>query len=351
MAQSKRIEQLTFPRFISAFIIMVAHTKPSWFVDDAWFNPLFHGFFAVTFFFVLSGFVLGLSYSDKFEENKTEDLKKYFILRVARIYPIYALAILATMAVDYLYFEKTYSIGTVLLNLSLLQAWFRSDYISFPAWSLSCEAFFYIIFPFVMILIRKWSYISVIKNMLYVWVFSLAAITLLVVAIFPGDLFWHLHPVVNAPSFLLGVGASVIYRKLSQSEKFKFYSGVALAVTVAVVGGQFLSKPSYAIEMAQVPSFMLFLIFLALMAESHFLVKLFKSKFLVLLGKSSYALYLFHTLTYQIWSRELEKVFTGQSRLLYIAAMVFMISVSVVLYKFYEKPMYRLITTVSKVRK
>jgi peptidoglycan/LPS O-acetylase OafA/YrhL len=81
MAQSNRIEQLTFPRFISAFIIMVAHTKPSWFVDDAWFNPLFHGFFAVTFFFVLSGFVLGLSYHDKFEDDKAGDLKKYFIIK------------------------------------------------------------------------------------------------------------------------------------------------------------------------------------------------------------------------------------------------------------------------------
>lgn len=351
MTQSKRIEQLTFPRFVSAFIIMVAHTKPSWFVDDAWFNPLFHGFFAVTFFFVLSGFVLGLSYHDKFKENKTEDIKKYFILRVARIYPIYALAILASMAGDYLYLNKTYGFGTVLLNLSLLQAWFRSDYISFPAWSLSCEAFFYVIFPFVMIFIRKLSYISVVKNTLYVWIFSLAVITFLVVVLFPGDLFWHLHPLVNAPSFLLGVGTSVIYRKLSQSETLKFYSGVALAVIVAVVVGQLLSKPSYAIEMAQVPSFMLFLLFLALMADSHFLVKLFKNKFLVLLGKASYALYLFHTLTYEVWSREVEKVFTGQSRLLYVAAMMFMITVSILLYKFYEKPMYRLITTVSNVRK
>lgn len=351
MAQSKRIEQLTFPRFISAFIIMVAHTKPSWFVDDSWFNPLFHGFFAVTFFFVLSGFVLGLSYNDKFEENKTEDLKKYLILRVARIYPIYALAILASMAVNYHYYDKSYSIGTVFLNLSLLQAWFRSEYISFPAWSLSCEAFFYIIFPFVMIYVRRLSYINVVKKSLYVWVFSLAAITLLVVAVFPGDLFWHTHPLVNVPSFLLGVGTSVIYRKLSQSEKFKFYSGVAFAVVVAAVGGQLLSKPSYAIEMAQVPSFMLFLLFLALMSESHLLVKVFKSKFLVLLGKASYALYLFHTLTYDIWSRELEKVFTGQSRLLYVVAMIFMITVSVVLYQFYEKPMYKLITKISKVRK
>lgn len=351
MAQSKRIEQLTFPRFVSAFIIMVAHTKPSWFVDDAWFNPLFHGFFAVTFFFVLSGFVLGISYHDKFEEDKPEDLKKYFILRVARIYPIYALAILATMAGDYLYLNKTYSLGTVLLNLSLMQAWFRSEYISFPAWSLSCEAFFYIIFPFVMIYVRRLAYISIIRKTMYVWVFSLAAITLLTVVLFPGDLFWHTHPLVNAPSFLLGVGTSVIYRKLAQSNKVKFYSGVAFAVVVAAVGGQFLSKPSYAIEMAQVPGFMLFLLFLALMADSHLLVRTFKNKFLVLLGKASYALYLFHTLTYEIWERELEKVFTGQSRLLYVVAMVFMVTVSVVLYKFYEKPMYRLITTVSKVRK
>ncbi|MFT6479960.1 MAG: peptidoglycan/LPS O-acetylase OafA/YrhL [Spirosomataceae bacterium] len=330
---------------------MVAHTKPSWFVDDAWFNPLFHGFFAVTFFFVLSGFVLGLSYHDKFEDDKAGDLKKYFILRIARIYPIYALAILASMAGDYLYLDKTYSLGTILLNLSLLQAWFRSDYISFPAWSLSCEAFFYIIFPVVMIYVRRLSYISVVKKMMYVWILSLAAITLLVVVLFPGDLFWHLHPLVNAPSFLLGVGTSVVYRKLSQSDKLKFYSGVAFAAVVAVVGGQLLSKPSYAIEMAQVPGFMLFLLFLALMSERHILVKFFKNKFLVLLGKASYALYLFHTLTYEIWSRELEKVYTGQSRLLYVVAAIFMITVSVILYKFYEKPMYRLIVKVSKVRK
>jgi peptidoglycan/LPS O-acetylase OafA/YrhL len=156
-------------------------------------------------------------------------------------------------------------------------------------------------------------------------------------------------PLVNAPSFLLGVGTSVVYRKLSQSDKLKFCSGVAFVVAVA--GGQLLSKPSYAIEMAQVPGFMFFLLFLALMSEGHLLVKLFKNKFLVLLGKASYALYLFHTLTYEIWSWELEKVYTGQSRLLYVVAAIFMITVSVILYKFYEKPMYRLIVKVSKVRK
>ena len=139
----QRLEQLTFTRFISAFIILISHFKPIKIVNDEWFVPLFHNFFAVSYFFTLSGFVLGITYYDRFKVFDFKELKNYFVARFARIYPVYLLALLMVIVFEY-YITKTvrYSPVNILLNVTLLQGWFDTEVINFPSWSLSCEAFF-----------------------------------------------------------------------------------------------------------------------------------------------------------------------------------------------------------------
>ena len=148
-----RIEALTFLRFAAAFIVVTFHYDRSNQLKN-----LAPGIFAsatemVTFFFVLSGFVLMVAYG-----QKHLSIRKYIANRVGRIWPVYLLALGI-----YLYFAITLSgqffFLPTFLNIFLLQSWV-SPYplsLNFPGWSLSVEAFFYALFPLLIWGLRRYN--------------------------------------------------------------------------------------------------------------------------------------------------------------------------------------------------
>ena len=88
-----RIDQLTFLRFIAAIAIVVYHYGAA--IAPFHFTAISFLFkqanLGVSFFYVLSGFVMMLAYTDKAPINA----KLFLWNRLARIYPIYILALLA----------------------------------------------------------------------------------------------------------------------------------------------------------------------------------------------------------------------------------------------------------------
>jgi peptidoglycan/LPS O-acetylase OafA/YrhL len=141
-----RIEQLTFLRFIAAAGVIVFHFgqgAPSL----AWGDPLWrYANTAVSFFFTLSGFILACVY----ERRGIRRAADFYVARLARIAPLYWLALAAVAA---LHLRKAQlDLGDLGLSLFLLQAWVpgHSQVINTPAWSLSVELFFYLCFPFLL---------------------------------------------------------------------------------------------------------------------------------------------------------------------------------------------------------
>jgi peptidoglycan/LPS O-acetylase OafA/YrhL len=98
----------------------------------------------VTFFFVLSGFVLAWS------ARPSDDARGFYRRRFARIYPAYVVA-LALGAAALALSEGAGHVRDAWLTPVLLQAWVPNSDWYFaalvPAWSLSCEAFFSLVFP------------------------------------------------------------------------------------------------------------------------------------------------------------------------------------------------------------
>lgn len=110
------------------------------------------GYVGVSLFFILSGFVLAWSY------NKNAGAKNFYLRRFARVYPLH-LFFYCVALLGLLLFGVSNSAGdlnplSALLNLVLLQAWVPSWEVIFSnnavSWSLSCEAFFYLMTPFVL---------------------------------------------------------------------------------------------------------------------------------------------------------------------------------------------------------
>src|SRR5687768_14376661 len=145
----KHLPALTGFRFFLALWVMLHHlTSPGQSLAVAALtlpHPVYTlirgGYLAVTTFFVLSGFVLARSYP-------SPKLGSYFVGRIARVYPVYLLSMLLVVpfiAADAVPNKSLY----VLQYLALLQGWFPDTPVTWniPAWSLSCEMFFYLVFP------------------------------------------------------------------------------------------------------------------------------------------------------------------------------------------------------------
>ena len=142
-----RVESLTGLRWFAAFGVFVHHFfafAPIPRLDKI--APL--GVTGVSFFFVLSGFVLTWSFFDR------DTAGRFYWRRVARIYPLVVVTTLVALPVFYgpTAFAKPWDLGAVTLSLVLLHGWFSGIpqifFAGNPAsWSLSCEAFFYALFP------------------------------------------------------------------------------------------------------------------------------------------------------------------------------------------------------------
>ena len=129
-----------------------------------WFAPLRfffdHGDIMVDLFFVLSGVVFSYTYRTSIKTSK-DNAYSFFVKRFSRLYPIHFFTLILSAFLAYVYqkwfgryplFEhnNTYHFSSYyfLLNVAFLQKGFFDKGYSFnvPAWSLSIEAFMYLLF-------------------------------------------------------------------------------------------------------------------------------------------------------------------------------------------------------------
>ncbi|WP_294244342.1 acyltransferase [uncultured Chryseobacterium sp.] len=104
------------------------------------------GYVAVDIFFVLSAFLLTISYSEKFRTLSTEKVNIFYKKRVNRIYPIYFFSLIFII----LFVERA-SVADFIINAGLIQCFFNPNYmLSSVYWSLSTEWICYLIFPFML---------------------------------------------------------------------------------------------------------------------------------------------------------------------------------------------------------
>ncbi|HEX4704667.1 MAG TPA: acyltransferase [Pseudonocardiaceae bacterium] len=108
------------------------------------------GAFGVSFFFVLSGFVL--TWSARAQDTP----KAFWRRRFVKIYPNYVVAWVLAMV---LFAGATTPAWRAILNLFMLQVWVPDFFTNFsvdpPSWSLGAEAVFYASFPLLLHLVRR----------------------------------------------------------------------------------------------------------------------------------------------------------------------------------------------------
>jgi peptidoglycan/LPS O-acetylase OafA/YrhL len=164
MAAPAPIESLTGIRYLADAAVLMYHFVPAdhslgWLFRDGWLG--------VPFFFTLSGAVLAYSYLPTFLDGEGISWRRFLALRLVRIYPCYLLAfIIALVPFVQSQVRATASLeaaavriaGGAAMYLSLMQSWLTTPWTSgvviSPAWSLSCEWFFYVLFCPLLVLLR-----------------------------------------------------------------------------------------------------------------------------------------------------------------------------------------------------
>ena len=163
MATRKHLNELSSLRFFAAFAIVVLHFRDYLGVkNEALMTFLISGQYGVTFFFVLSGFILMYNYDAWFgKSTSVNQFWKFQQLRFARLYPVYIFALLlnsffqVTVRVNSGEFagQETLYWASWLINAFGLQSWVPGTPYTLvwntPSWSISTELFFYMGFPFI----------------------------------------------------------------------------------------------------------------------------------------------------------------------------------------------------------
>ncbi|MFF9017347.1 acyltransferase family protein [Streptomyces sp. NPDC014870] len=159
-SEAARLPSLTGLRFLAAALVFAFHSSLtnfplSPFADEdvaGGYEWLFSkaGWMGVSFFFILSGFVLTWS------AREGDRVTSFWRRRLMKIYPNHVVVWALAMVL----FAAAFTAPSAWLpNLFLVHSWFpqHDTYISvnLPSWSLCSELLFYLLFPFLLKLVRR----------------------------------------------------------------------------------------------------------------------------------------------------------------------------------------------------
>lgn len=323
-------------RFIFAIFIFLHHLS------------LFElgGTCGVSFFFILSGFVMMKNYG---EEVLLSSFSYYHYIkkRIIRIYPLHLLCLFTFILINYKSITPIY-LGKLFPNMLLLQSWIpqRNYYFSGNAlsWSLSCLVFFYACFPLMVNVVRKLNFKSK-------FVLALSIVTLYIVALIsiPEDLshaFFYINPIFRLLDFAIGMSTYKVYKAISKRSSEKSYSnatlmefGALLFLFVSLLLGLVVPDRILYSVLYWLPISLLILTFAY--TNSHFglISKILNNKILIILSEGSFVLYIIHQLSFTILDKvrnELQiEIGVGHKALLYF---IILTLASMLIAKYIERP-------------
>jgi peptidoglycan/LPS O-acetylase OafA/YrhL len=298
-----KLDQLTTLRFFAAAMIVVHHSAGLFGFSTSLTKPFIFGQ-GVSFFFVLSGFILAYVYP---RLSTYKDVRNFLHARFARIWPAH----LATFLMAFWLLSLEWNNKVALANLTLVHAWIPRPlfYFSYnaPSWSISTEFLFYLAFP---VLIYRWERNWPSKILLSGSIL-IALISYSNLARLPGNggSLLYINPVSRIFEFIFGIFLSFLWRNNKEKTHWNLKNATIMEVAVILLCGlsmrYTLSFEEWAFTAWPGPAFSQWLegsgsmlpfgLLIYVMAIGRGKIsKILSNSYLVLLGEISFSLYLLH---------------------------------------------------------
>ncbi|HEY1502535.1 MAG TPA: acyltransferase [Acidobacteriaceae bacterium] len=366
-----RIEPLTSVRFVAAISVVIYHYWPEFFPDVSTPRLFVSGFMGVSFFYVLSGYILGVVYLRA--RPARIDRKRFWTARFARVYPSYALALILRIPLiagiivssENIPRRLVIAIGSLVANLALLQAWYPVlDWRwNPPSWSVSAEAFFYLLFP----LLAIWS--AKVVNLSRVAILCIVSYCVMLVP--PTLLLLHgigfnsqprpeaflfvvFAPIFRIPEFMIGLFLCGLEKKIKekalQQVTLERVAAVTLAVSSAAVLGVVWSgdRIPFVLRYNGIADLAFAGIIVGLANYHGLICRVFSTRAFILLGEASYAVYILQSPLRDYVDFVASKMgvsFGSASRLadtlIFGCYLALLIGISIVCYLYIEAPLRR----------
>lgn len=369
-----RLPALTSVRFLAALWVALFHMQAMHaftFGTPALARLASVGYAGVSFFFVLSGFILVYTYS-----GRVSTLREFWQARFARIYPALAFSLLVTAPGFFFICSRMHANDphvflpewtwaahhlplAILLNLTLLQSWLPSAALSWnmPAWSLSVEAFFYLLFPFLLPRLARLS-----RPQLLAFAPAGCALTLICALTYthfqpdgpvnlrtlgPWINFLKFNPLIHLPEFLMGMAAGLLFLHRRPEPHLPAARrawpltllGLAAALTLVALSPHIPYVVLHTALLA--PAFTVLIYGLALRPRG---LALLETRPMEALGEASYPFYLLHTtLILNFFLDMRTQTAKHQTALGFLTWLLLAIAVSLLVDRLIERPLRRLL--------
>ena len=237
-----RLNALTGLRTFAAVNIVLFHfSNPKWFGILA---PVVNaGYASVSFFILLSGYVLAYNYAARARAGQLSTVR-FYKARFTRLYPIYLLSLLlAWRMVSQEWATHTHRMfwtGMVLTPL-LLQGWIPdiATFLNTPAWTMSAESFYYVLFPWLARWKRPETMGPILRRLGLIWLAGLVPGTLYILLNPDGiphpdrfsSAYWlnalKFTPLPHMASFVFGMVLAELDELVPRVARLRFLLGVA----------------------------------------------------------------------------------------------------------------------------
>ncbi|OQX77892.1 MAG: hypothetical protein B6D64_07615 [Bacteroidetes bacterium 4484_276] len=299
----KYIKQIDGLRFVAIFLVLIAHWLSPTF-ESAWLKNIDFGT-GVTFFFVISGFLITKILIDFKQKNQHEEgrgnwhsIKSFYIRRTLRIFPIYYITIFFLLAIGFQNVKELFPwLVTYTLNIQIaITNDFPGSFTHF--WSLAVEEQFYVFWAFFIVFLPN----KYLKGLIFSSILISIGLHFYLTYFTP---YWAAsNGLVITNMHSLGLGALIAYDKafgnhFSKHIKTFKYALYALLVVYAVVyvyphSGLFFQKLKHTSD-----TYLSFVYFAIVVIASNNAFTCGTKKFLenpivLYIGKISYGLYIFH---------------------------------------------------------
>jgi peptidoglycan/LPS O-acetylase OafA/YrhL len=340
-APAPSLPSLTGLRWIAALLVFGLHVNNFGYFDGTGGRIVKWAFGAgatgVSFFFVLSGFVLTWS------ARPGDRAPAFWRRRVARVVPVHlvtaAIALLMAYTLEH---QSRPTLGQGLANVLLVHSWWRPWWQTLDpvSWSLACEAFFYAVFPLLALLLRRLGArgaavlagLSVLAVLAVAWVDAHQWLSQPIDSL----------PAARLPEFVLGVAVA----RLVVLDRWRG-PGLEASLALAIIGYFLVPQVTtdYRATTCTVVGFAL-LIPAAAVADLRGLPSLWRGRRLVRLGELSFAFYMVHLLVLRAGTNLIGiKPRYGPAEGLAVTAVAFAVSLGLswLLYETVEGPARRLL--------